>query len=99
MIILAVDFKIPVFDPIVQPPAMKLSLKIRGTCTQPYQHTRIENMMHPSPSPSQNLSFTMKKLSGLDRLIWTQTKPPLASGQFFGLPGGVSSRTSTDLNP
>ncbi|KAF3564653.1 hypothetical protein DY000_02016332 [Brassica cretica] len=41
----------------------------------------------------------MKKLIGLDRLIWTRTEPPLASGQFFGLPGGVSSRTSTDLNP
>ncbi|KAF2574016.1 hypothetical protein F2Q70_00002705 [Brassica cretica] len=41
----------------------------------------------------------MKKLTGLDRLIWTRTEPPLASGQFFGLPDEVSSRTSTDLNP
>ncbi|KAF2571191.1 hypothetical protein F2Q70_00001936 [Brassica cretica] len=41
----------------------------------------------------------MKKLTGLDKLIWTRTEPPLAYGQFFGLPGGVSSKTSTDLNP
>ncbi|KAG5374406.1 hypothetical protein IGI04_042283 [Brassica rapa subsp. trilocularis] len=40
-------------DFIVQPPAEKLSLKITGTCTQQYQHAIIENMMHPSPSPSQ----------------------------------------------
>ncbi|KAF3528354.1 hypothetical protein DY000_02039471 [Brassica cretica] len=31
----------------------------------------------------------MKKLTGLDRLIWTRTEPPLASGQFFGHHGGL----------
>ncbi|KAF2566162.1 hypothetical protein F2Q70_00025799 [Brassica cretica] len=31
----------------------------------------------------------MKKLTRMDKLIWTRTEPPLASGQFFGLPGGV----------
>ncbi|KAF2540164.1 hypothetical protein F2Q68_00030831 [Brassica cretica] len=41
----------------------------------------------------------MKKMTGLDRLIWTRIEPPLASGQFFGLPGGVSNRNSIDLNP
>ncbi|KAF3551104.1 hypothetical protein DY000_02008013 [Brassica cretica] len=46
---------------------------------------------------SPNLGFTMKKLTGLDRLIWTDA--PLAPGQFFGLLGGVSGKTSTDLNP
>ncbi|KAF3517468.1 hypothetical protein DY000_02062170 [Brassica cretica] len=50
-----------------------------------------------SISINKNLGFTMKKLIGLDRLICTE--PPLAPGQFFGLLGGVSSRTSTDLNP
>ncbi|KAG5381151.1 hypothetical protein IGI04_028993, partial [Brassica rapa subsp. trilocularis] len=52
---------------IVQPPAMKLSLKITGTCTQPYQHARIENMMHPSPSPSQTRSTLNSK--------WNSNKP------------------------
>ncbi|KAF2571889.1 hypothetical protein F2Q70_00002716 [Brassica cretica] len=41
----------------------------------------------------------MKTLTGLDGLIWTRTEPPLAPGQLFGIPGGVSSRTSTDLKP
>ncbi|KAF2616396.1 hypothetical protein F2Q68_00038967 [Brassica cretica] len=40
----------------------------------------------------------LRNAAGLDRLIWTWIEPPLAFGQFFGLPGGVSSRTSTDLN-
>ena len=45
----------------------------------------------------QNLGFIMKKLTRLDRLIWTES--PLAAGQFFGHFGGVSRRTSTDMNP
>jgi len=39
----------------------------------------------------------MNTLTGLDGLICTE--PPLAARQFFGLPGGVSSRTSSDLKP
>ncbi|CAN6988388.1 unnamed protein product [Brassica rapa subsp. trilocularis] len=50
---------------IVQPPAEKLSLKIMRTCTQPYQHVRIENMMHPNLSPNQVInSLVEKKLIG-----------------------------------
>ncbi|KAG5384904.1 hypothetical protein IGI04_036374 [Brassica rapa subsp. trilocularis] len=30
----------------------------------------------------------MKTLTGLDGLFWIRTEPPLASGQFFRLPGG-----------
>ncbi|KAF3497985.1 hypothetical protein DY000_02054930 [Brassica cretica] len=37
----------------------------------------------------------MKTLTGLDG----RTEPSLTSGHFFELPSGVSSRTSTDLNP
>ncbi|KAG5388622.1 hypothetical protein IGI04_030163 [Brassica rapa subsp. trilocularis] len=52
---------------IVQPPAEKLSLKITGTCTQQYQHAIIENIMHPSPSPSQTRSTLNSK--------WNSNKP------------------------
>ncbi|WZY93882.1 hypothetical protein YC2023_066211 [Brassica napus] len=37
-----------------------------------------------------NLGFTMKKLKGVDRLIWTRTEPPLASGQFFDFPENMT---------
>ncbi|WZZ60558.1 hypothetical protein YC2023_060665 [Brassica napus] len=72
------------------------------TNSQNYPKFQVEFTQANSQCSSReaaDLGFTMKKLTGLDRLIWTRTEPPLASGQFFGLPGGVSSRTSTDLNP